>query len=68
MRVCELINNSQFTFNLDFRIVLYDFDKDKTTVLYDSAKEKGDIPFDLMLLSISAINMSDDGIVEIEVI
>lgn len=65
MTVSELINNTEFNFNAPFRILKY-LGGDETVTLFDSTKS-GDIHFDLMFKSISAINTGDDGILEIEI-
>ena len=67
MTIGELINNPEFTFNAPFRILYYSGEGDETTVMYDSEKaETGDISFDLMDRTITAINIGDDGVLEIE--
>lgn len=68
MRIEELVNNAEFTFNVPFRILEYvgtEDDPDKTIKVFDSA-ESGDVPFDVMHRYISAVNEGDDGVIEIE--
>ena len=64
MYICDLINNPTFNFNAPFRILKYLGD-DKTETMFDSTIS-GDIHFDLMMKSITAINPGDDGVLEIE--
>lgn len=69
MKIHELINNDEFNFNVDYRIVKYSptpYDPDYVNVLYDSRKDK-DIQFDLMYMNISAINTSKDRSIDLEV-
>ena len=67
MKVRDMICNHEFTFNLEIRIMKYDFDTDESTVLYEDLRDKGIIPEDIMDSWISAVNMGDDGVVEIEI-
>ena len=64
MRIHELINNPEFNFNAPFRILQY-LGGDETVTMFDSTVS-GDIHFDLMMKSITAINPGDDGVLEIE--
>ncbi len=64
MNIHELINNPTFNFNAPFRILRY-IGGDETVTMFDSTVS-GDIPFDLMMKSITAINPGDDGVLEIE--
>ena len=66
MLVHELLNNPEFTFNPPVRIQKYDFDYDSVNVLWEESESSGDIPYDIYGMTISAINMGDDGKVEIE--
>ncbi len=63
MYIHELINNPDFIFDIPFRIISYCEDGRAFTV-FDSTVS-GDIHFDLMMRSISAITTGDDGILEI---
>lgn len=65
MTIGELINNPEFTFNPNFRILQYHGEGDHTTTVFDSTVS-GDIPFDLCDKTITAINTGDDGVLEIE--
>lgn len=67
MRICDLISNPEFSFNAPFRIASYDMDADRLTVVFDS-RESGDVPPDVMMRWISAVNTGDDGVLEIEYI
>ena len=70
MRIRDLVNNMEFSFNVRFRILEYvgtDDDPDKTIVVYDSESLK-EIPDDVQNRWISAINTGDDGVMEIEFI
>ena len=67
MKVRDMIYNHEFTFNLEIRIMKYDFDTDESTILYEDLRDKGVIPEDIMDSWISAVNMGDDGVVEIEI-
>ena len=64
MYICDLINNPAFNFNAPFRILKY-LGGDETVTVFDSTVS-GDIHFDLMMKSITAINPGDDGVLEIE--
>ena len=64
MYICDLINNPEFNFNAPVRILKY-LDGDETVTVFDSTVS-GDIHFDLMMKSITAINTDDDGVLEIE--
>ena len=64
MYICDLINNPEFNFNAPLRI-LWDRGGDETITVFDSTIS-GDIHFDLMMRRITAINMGDDGVIEIE--
>ena len=55
MYIHELLNNPEFNFNAPVRILK----------VFDSTVS-GDIHFDLMMKSITAINPGDDGVLEIE--
>ena len=68
MKIKDLINNHEFVFNCDFRILEYlpnEEDPDTVIVRYDSRTDPE--PIELYDKWISAIN-SNDGIVEIEYI
>lgn len=69
MKVEDLLNNDEFSFNVRFRIVKYSptpYDPDYVNVLYASGqKEPPD--YDLMDMYISAINQNDNGVVDLEV-
>ena len=64
MYICDLINNPTFNFNAPFRILWYR-GGDETITVFDSTVS-GDIHFDLMFKTITAINTGDDGVLEIE--
>ena len=64
MYICDLINNPAFNFNASFRILRY-LGGDETVTVFDSTVS-GDIHFDLMFQTITAINTGDDGVLEIE--
>ena len=67
MKVRELIESREFSFNAPFRVVVYaptEKDVDHLDILYTSESE-GDCPFDVGNMHISAIN-ENDGVIEIE--
>ena len=64
MYICDLINNPTFNLNAPFRILKYLGD-DETETMFDSTIS-GDVHFDLMMKTITAINPGDDGVLEIE--
>ena len=64
MYIGDLINNPEFNFNAPLRILWYK-GSDETVTVFDSTIS-GDIHFDLMFKSITAINTGDDGVIEIE--
>ena len=64
MYICDLINNPAFNFNAPFRIIWYRCGG-KTVTVFDSTVS-GDMHFDLMFKTITAINIGDDGVLEIE--
>ena len=64
MYIGDLINNPEFNFNAPLRILWYNGGNETVTV-FDSTIS-GDIHFDLMFKSITAINTGDDGVLEIE--
>ena len=64
MYIGDLINNPEFNFNAPLRILWHRGDGKNVTV-FDSTIS-GDIHFDLMFKSITAINTGDDGVIEIE--
>jgi hypothetical protein len=68
MKVSDLIDNREFSFNVDFRIVKYSptpYDPDYLNVLYSSLQDD-DLEYGLMDLNISAINQNDN-VIDIEV-
>ena len=68
MRIKELVNNAEFSFNFPFRILKYagdEDDMDKTVLMYDSESPE-EMPDDVADRWISAINEGDDGVMEIE--
>ena len=65
MKITDLINNKEFDFNVHYQIFHYDFGTDKETLMFDSAWDS-DIPWDVALQDITAVNQADDGTVEIE--
>lgn len=70
MRIGDLINNPEFSFNVPFRILEYigtPEDPDKTLLMYDSESTRP-FPESLGERWISAINQGDDGVMEIEYI
>ena len=64
MYIGDLINNPEFYFNALLRILWHRGDGKNVTV-FDSTIS-GDIHFDLMMRRITAINMGNDGVIEIE--
>lgn len=68
MRIFDLIENLNFSFNAPFRIVKYLGEGDETQIVYDSEKDTEKIPFEVMTSPITAINTGDDGVLEIEYI
>ena len=64
MYIGDLINNPEFNFNAPVRVLQYR-GGDETVTVFDSTVS-GDIHFDLMFKSITAINPGDDGVLEIE--
>ena len=67
MRIGELVNNPEFSFNAPLRILHYLGHEDETRTVFDTTVSGwGDLPFDLIDKSISAINTGDDGVIEIE--
>lgn len=69
MKVEELLNNYEFSFNVRFRIVKYSptpYDPDYLNVLY-SSEQHTPMEYGLMDMNISAINQNDNGVVDIEV-
>ena len=64
MYIGDLINNPEFNFNAPLRILWYK-GGDETVTVFDSTVS-GDIHFDLMFKSITAINTGNDGVIEIE--
>ena len=64
MYIHELLNNPEFNFNAPVRILNY-LGGDETITVFDSTVS-GDMHFDLMFQTITAINTGDDGILEIE--
>lgn len=70
MRIGDLINNKEFSFNVRFRILEYvgtPEDPDATLLMYDSESVRP-LPESLLMRWISAINEGDDGVLEIEYI
>lgn len=65
MTIKELIYNAEFNFNVDFRIIAYDFDADEGTVMYDSIRDSS-CPQELLTKDIIAVNQDVDSVVEIE--
>lgn len=68
MRIKELVNNAEFSFNVPFRILEYVGDEDnpdKTVLMYDSESPE-EMPDDVADRWISAVNEGDDGVMEIE--
>lgn len=78
IRVGQLIDNPEFSFNVPFRICEYvdttteealkngDELTGETIVWYDDDEDEKDIPEDIKRRWISAINIGDDGVLEIE--
>ena len=64
MYIHELFKNQTFNFNAPFRILKY-IGGDETVTAFDS-KVSGDIPNGLIWECISAINLGEDGVLEIE--
>ena len=71
MRICDLIDNREFNFNVEFRIVEYtptEDDIDHVTVLYAS-EDPMPCPTEVTQRWISAINQDDiTGTLDIECI
>ena len=69
MKVEDLLNNDEFSFNVKFRIVKYSptpYDPDYVNVLYDS-EASTELDYQLMDMNICAINQNDDGTIVLEV-
>ena len=72
MKIQELINNDEFSFNPRFRIYKYipsDFESDNEgeyKLEFDSDYADDDIGWEIMTTDISAINQAEDGAMEIE--
>ena len=69
MQIKDLIDNKEFSFNVNFNIVKYaptPYDPDYVNVLYASSKDN-EIPYELYDMHISAINQNDDGSINLEV-
>ena len=64
MYIGDLIDNTEFSFNAQIRII-WRKDNNETITVFDSTIS-GDMSFDLMFKRISAINMGNDGVLEIE--
>ena len=69
MRISELLDGNEFSFNARYRIYRYDSDiendEGELTLMYDS---EGDMEYDWSINSeeIIAINQAEDGALEIE--
>lgn len=69
MKIEELLNNDEFSFNVKFMIAKYSptpYDPDYINILYDSETSK-ELDYQLMDMNISAVNQNDDGTVVFEV-
>lgn len=64
MYIGDLIDNTEFSFNTQFRIIWNRGNGEKITV-FDTTIS-GDMSYDLMFEKIYAINTGKDGILEIE--
>ena len=64
MQIANLVMNKTFEFNVHYRIYKY-LGEDEMLLRFDSEKDN-EIPWDVKFQTITAINMSDDGVVEIE--
>ena len=64
MFIQELLKNQTFNFNAPYRILKY-IGGDETVTVFDS-RVSGDIPNGLIWECISAINLGEDGVLEIE--
>ena len=70
MKISQLINNPEFSFNVKYKICRYEpsnGEEGEVVLIFDSEKDS-DISFDLCSKNISAINQAEDGTVEIEYI
>lgn len=68
MRISELVSNSEFNFNVPFRIVKYIPEDDECITMYESEQYNNNIPINVFNKWITAINEGDDGVLEIEYI
>lgn len=69
MKVEDLINNKEFSFNVKFIIAKYSptpYDPDYINILYDSETSK-ELDYQLLNMNICAMNQNDDGTVVLEV-
>lgn len=71
MKIHELINNPEFSFNVEFTIYKYvppekNDEEGECILKYDSKTFKEDVPVNILYEDISAINQANDGTVEIE--
>ena len=70
MKIGELIDNGEFSFNASFKIYKYEppeigFEEGETTLVFDSDNDF-DIDYKLLCQDITAINQGTDGAIEIE--
>lgn len=69
MRIHELVRNGDFSFNAPFRILKYlglnDINDVETVTVFDS-EVNDEIPHDVLMQFIIAINKGADGVLEIE--
>lgn len=69
MKICELLDNDEFSFNARYRIYKYESDdidnEGELTLMYDS---ETDMEYDWSIGAeyITAINQAEDGALEIE--
>ena len=71
MKIKELIDNKEFSFNVHFRIYQYipsrkSYEEGKSILKYDSYFDEGKIEPGLFEHDISAVNQSISGTVELE--
>ena len=64
MYICELINSPDFSFDAPLRIIRRRNDGEAVTV-FDSTVS-GDIHFDVMFRTVTAVSIGADGVIEIE--
>ena len=66
MKLRQLIYNSEFNFNAEFKLVEYDYKNDTEKVLYDSRVSPND-PDKYYDWWITSINQDEDGTISIDI-